>query len=265
MRPEGTMMSGIRSSSFGEPSPRRRRGVETTHRAPSAIVLGLGLGLLLTACVPPDNQEPPQTQGTPEPPTAEETQATSEAPVTEETQAIPDAGRDACVAPAGATVQDIDPDDSPVKPWQKPDGSELVVEYETGQLSARYAGMVADAAAIWSESPCLNAVAVQTCSSGANCVVVTESDERSRNTDGETDWKGDGEYMESSTVTLYTQPLGRTTDNGTLATIVHEMGHTIGLDHRLERSDLMNAVTDDNTNPLPDAVDFSNLVVIYGS
>lgn len=181
---------------------------------------------------------------------------------TEETQATPEAGPDACVAPEGAKVQDIDPDDSPVKPWQKPDGAELVAEYETDQLSARYAGMVADAAASWSKGPCLNAVVVQTC---ANCVVVTESDERSRNTDGETGWKGDGDYMESSTVTLYTKPLGRTTDNGTLATIVHETGHTIGLEHRLERSDLMNAVTDDNTNPVPDAVDFSNLVVIYGS
>ena len=140
----------------------------TARRALSAIALGLGLGLFLTAWFPPA------------------------------TRTKHPAGRpDTCVAPAGAKVQDVDPEDSPVKPWQKPDGSELVVEFETGQLSARYAGMVTEAAAIWSKSPCLNAVAVQTCSSGANCVAVTEDGGRSRNTDGEMDWQGDGDYMES--------------------------------------------------------------------
>jgi hypothetical protein len=43
------------------------------------------------------------------------------------------------------------------------------------------------------------------------------------------------------------------------------MGHALGLDHRLERSDVMNSVTGDNTNPLPDAVDFANLAAVYGS
>lgn len=264
------MMSGIRSSSIGEPSTRRCRGGETVHRAPSSIALGLGLGLLLTACVPPENDQR-STESTQEQQATPEARGTGETQVPQETQgspnaqATPNSGPDACVASAGATVRDIDPDDSPVKPWQKPAGAELVVEFETGPLSARYAGMVAEAAAIWSESPCLNAVVVQTCSSGTNCVVVTEDGGRSRNTDGEMDWVGDGDYMESSTVVLYTQPLERTTDNGTLATIVHEMGHTLGLDHRLERSDVMNAVTGDATNPMPDAVDFANLVAIYGS
>lgn len=53
-------------------------------------------------------------------------------------------------------------------------------------------------------------------------------------------------------------------DNGALATVVHEMGHAIGLDHRLAPTDVMNSVTDDATNPTPDAVDFSNLVASYG-
>ncbi len=92
----------------------------------SAILLALGL--LLTGCVSPTNQGQPETG--------------------------PTVGPTTCTAPAGAKTQDVDPKDSPVKPWQKPAGTELVVEFETGQLSARYAGMVTDAAAIWSTGPC---------------------------------------------------------------------------------------------------------------
>lgn len=98
----------------------------------------LGLCLLLTACVPSASHRGPDT------------------------------GPVSCVAQAGASVEDIDPEDSPVKPWQKPSGEELVVEFETGRLSPRYSGMVVEAAAIWSKSSCLNAVAVRTCHEGAN-------------------------------------------------------------------------------------------------
>ena len=212
----------------------RRRNPEIVRAALTGAALGWTL--LLTACTPSTDQQ--NTSGEPAP--------------------------GACVAPAGATVQDIDPEDSPVPPWNKPDGQELVVEFQTGQLSARYAGLVAQATDIWSESPCLNAAAVQACSTGANCVLVEEDAERSRNTDGEMTWEDSGDFMESATITLYTQPLDRATDNGALATIVHEMGHALGLDHRLARSDVMNSVTDDSTNPTPDAINFSNLAAIYG-
>ncbi len=78
-------------------------------------------------------------------------------------------------------------------------------------------------------------------------------------------WHGNGGYIESASITLYTRLLDQTTDNGALATVVHEMGHVFGLPHRLNRSDVLNAVTGDDTNPVPDAVDFINLAVIYGS
>jgi hypothetical protein len=78
------------------------------------------------------------------------------------------------------------------------------------------------------------------------------------------EWEGDA-YMESGSITLYTQPLGRAADNGALATVAHEMGHTLGLDHRLERSSVMNSITTDATDPVPDAVDFANLLAIYGT
>lgn len=227
------MMVESGSRCFADLLSFRRQHTGTARRALSA--LALGLCLLLTACAPPSSRGGPDT------------------------------GPVSCTAREGATVEDRDPDDSPVKPWQKPAGAELVVEFETGRLSARYAGMVADAADIWSKSSCLNAVAVRTCSAGANCVTIEENGSRSRGTDGEMDWKVEGAYMASASIILYTQPLDRSTDNGALATVVHEMGHTLGLDHRLERSDVMNSVTTNDTNPVPDAVDFFNLAAIYGS
>jgi hypothetical protein len=245
------MANGCNSRCAGTPEPCRRRSPGTSGRVLATVASCVGL--LLTACVP-SRGDPVEVPGP-------ESSANRDESLRESLGDSPAA----CVAPAGGRVQDIDPEDSPVKPWQKPAGEELVVEFETGQLSDRYVRLVAEAAAIWSESPCLNAVAVATCSSDANCVAIEEDGNRSRGTDGEMHWRGRGAYMESASITVYTRPLGRATDNGALATIVHEMGHTLGLDHRLERSDVMNSVTDDHTNPVPDAVDFSNLAAIYGS
>lgn len=69
---------------------------------------------------------------------------------------------------------------------------------------------------------------------------------------------------ESRTITLYTGLLDKSTDNGALATVVHEMGHALGLVHRKDPDSVMNAQTGDQTNPVPDATDYANLVVVYG-
>nr|WP_240974872.1 matrixin family metalloprotease [Arthrobacter sp. SF27] len=235
---------------------RRTCGSTLARRFPALV---LGLCLFLTACVSSPSQ------GDPDDGPAQDTVGNFVPDRDESLRETLEDSPPKCVAEAGADVRDVDPEDSPVKPWQKPTGAELVVEFETGQLSVRYARLVTEAATIWSESPCLKAVTAQSCTAGANCVAIVEDGSRSRGSDGEMRWEENGDYMESATITLYTQPLDRATDNGALATVVHEMGHTLGLDHRLERSDVMNSVTGDNTNPVPDAIDFANLVAIYGT
>lgn len=209
-------------------------GIRTRHRA-HGVLLVSALALVLASCAGPSDTADTGT------------------------------GPTECTAPAGAKAKDVDPDDSPVKPWRKEPGTELVVEFETGQITAGYAEAVEKAAGIWSRSSCLDAVAVTTCSPGAKCVSVVEDGSLKLDTDAEMDWHGNGGYMESATISLFTRPLGRTSDNGVLATVVHEMGHTFGLAHRLKESDVMNAVTGDDTNPEPDGVDFANLAAIYGT
>ncbi|ABM10302.1 putative Zinc metallopeptidase signature protein (plasmid) [Paenarthrobacter aurescens TC1] len=250
-------MTGSGNRCFGRPMPRRHRGFIPAQR--SLVSVALALGLVLTACTP---------SSTPGDPHNGFEQGTSGTFVPDREESLGESLRDSppeCSAPAAADMEDIDPEDSPVKPWQNTTETELAVEFETGRLSERHSGLVSEAATIWSKSPCLNAVAVQICSGGANCVAMVEDDSRSGGTDGEMRWEGTGAYMDSATITLYTQPLDRATDNGALATIVHEMGHTLGLAHRVERYDVMNSVTGNDTNPVPDAIDFSNLVAIYGA
>jgi hypothetical protein len=173
-----------------------------------------------------------------------------------------------CTSPRGNGLQDVDPDDTPEKSWPRPaDGAKVTVYFETGGLSDRYERLVREATAIWSISPaCIQAVAVEECMGGGNCVSVEEEfSSRDRGTDGEFRGRGAGQYRTGGTITLYTEPLDRSSDNGALATVVHEMGHAFGLVHRTGRDVVMNETTDDRTNPVPDAVDFANLAVLYGA
>jgi Matrixin len=175
---------------------------------------------------------------------------------------------DRCIAEPGAKQRDVDTDDSPESPWEHVPGQEVTIYFATGELPSRYAAFVEEGAALWSRSPCVEAVAVAECPDGANCsTVVAHAREgrRSDDTDGESEGVDRGGVRLANTIRLYTDVLDAESDNGALATVVHEMGHALGLVHRNDPDSVMNAVTDDDTDPRPDAVDFANLVVLYGA
>lgn len=170
-----------------------------------------------------------------------------------------------CLAAPGAEQQDVDPDDSPEAPWPHSPGEGIVVHFAVGGLPSRYAGLAEEAAGIWARSSCVETVVVDACPAESNCsTVIVRERGGGRDTDGESASDDRGGVRRSNTITLYTSLLDEASDNGALATTVHEMGHALGLVHRLDRDSVMNAVTDDSTDPVPDAIDFGNLVVLYG-
>lgn len=171
-----------------------------------------------------------------------------------------------CVAATNAAQQDVDPRDSPEKPWRRTPGNKVNVYFENQGLSDRYWNSVKTAADIWSRSSCIQALAVSTCPRESNCVAVKQRGWSLQfNTDGEFAGQDRGQYRTGGTITLYTRILDKESDNGALATIVHEMGHALGLVHRNNKKDVMNAKTDNHTDVNPDAVDFANLLAIYGN
>lgn len=172
-----------------------------------------------------------------------------------------------CTAAAGARESDVDTDDSEEYPWAREPGQKATVYFETGALPARYAEYVEQGAQLWSRSACVQAVAVARCPAGANCstVVVAPGRGDDGETDGESEGTERGDVRVANVIRLYPAQLAETTDNGVLVTVVHEMGHALGLRHRLDPDAMMNASTGDDTDPAPDGVDFANLVAVYGT
>lgn len=172
---------------------------------------------------------------------------------------------DRCVAEPGSEQQDVDPD-SPQTPWAHVPGHEVTVHFATADLPPRYAALVEEGARLWSRSPCVEALAVPECPDGANCSVVgaeTRGDDESDDTDGESEGVDRSGVRPANTIRLYPDVLDGESDNGAPAT-VHEMGHALGPVHRDDPDSVMNGVTDDDTDPRPDAIDFANLVVLHG-
>jgi hypothetical protein len=170
-----------------------------------------------------------------------------------------------CVAEPGTPQRDIDPDDSPEHAWKHVPGGEVTVYFATAGVPRRYAEMVATGARLWSLSPCIEALAVDSCPAGTNCTTIRIKERgNDRDTDGATSSDDRDGVRLASRITLYTALLDKESDNGALATVVHEMGHALGLVHRKQPGTVMNAMTDDHTDPTPDETDYANLQATYG-
>lgn len=179
------------------------------------------------------------------------------------------------MAPVGATLEDVDPADSPESPFAAPaSGEELVIHVENVNLAPGLWSQVEEGATIWSRSPCVKLV-TGPCPDQAPCVRVRahprrvlkriEPDGGWADTDGTFTGRDRDGVRTRGRISLNLTMFANTSSNGRLATISHELGHALGLVHRRDRSDVMNAVTGDKTDPTPDQVDLANLLVLYGS
>jgi hypothetical protein len=177
-----------------------------------------------------------------------------------------------CVAPADTHMQDVARRDSKETPFSKAGSGPLTVYFENVNLSASLWSELQQAAEIWSRSPCVKAIAVAQCPPSSNCVQVGQYYSGEGQTGRALDRHSDGAFMGEESdgcrtggvIDLNLDLINEETPQGSLATIVHEMGHAFGLQHRKNKTDVMNARTTDNTSPIPDKVDFDNLCALYG-
>jgi hypothetical protein len=163
---------------------------------------------------------------------------------------------DACVAPAGAVLQDEDSSDHQV-PWKRTGAAKVVITFETKNVPADWVAELQKGVAAWNRSACLDTKLVETCQPKTNCVTVTVGD------GGGTDGNFDAVESDGFTTGGHMDLLSTLTDGERTNVTIHEMGHAVGLAHRSTEGVLMNGDTYDDVFD-PDEIDFQNLLVLYG-
>jgi hypothetical protein len=221
-----------------------------TWRLVIAVVVALAALASCTSANPPErpaaSDAPVVTPAATSPASASPTR--SESP--------PTSPADACVAPAGAELQDQDPDDHQV-PWRRNGAPKVVITFETANVPAEWVAELQKGVAAWNRSACLDTRLVDTCQPDTNCVTVAVGG--GDGADGNFDAVESGGFTTGGHIDLSDELSGGARTNVT----IHEMGHAVGLAHRLTERVLMNGDTYDDVFD-PDAVDFENLLVLYG-
>ena len=169
---------------------------------------------------------------------------------------IPASSAEACVAPAGAALQDQDPDDHQL-PWKRKGAEKVTITFETKNVPADWVSEMQKGVAAWNRSACLDTKLVEACQPKTNCVTVTVGNESG--SDGNFNAVESGGFTTGGHIDLSGALTGGEKANVT----IHEMRHAVGLAHRMTEHVLMNADTYDDVFD-PDEVDFQNLLVIYG-
>jgi len=169
---------------------------------------------------------------------------------------------DECVAPEGLELQDQDYDDDQL-PWQRADGTEAVINFETKAVTDdAYLDDLATAVEMWDSSPCIQPKLVENCPDDENCVTIS-LDEGDSDDDGNFDAIEEDDFTTGGHISYYVDNLAEEGPEATLNVVIHEMGHAVGLRHRATEGVLMHADTNENTQV--DEIDYDNLLVLYGN
>jgi hypothetical protein len=165
----------------------------------------------------------------------------------------------ACVAPAGAALQDQDTSDHQV-PWKRSGGGKVVITFETKNVTPDWIAEMQKGVAAWNRSPCLDTKLVQSCQPNRNCVTVSVAPESIVEADGNFDAVESGGFTVGGHIDYSSSLTGGAKTN----VVIHEMGHAVGLAHRETEKVLMNEDTYDDVFD-PDPIDYQNLLVLYGN
>jgi hypothetical protein len=168
-------------------------------------------------------------------------------------------GAGTCDAPAEAALQDQDPSDHQV-PWERNGAAKVVITFETKNVSPDWVAEMQKGVTAWNRSKCLNIKLVQTCLPNTNCVTVAVAPEDIVDGDGNFDADESGGFTVGGHIGYSASLTGGAKTN----VAIHEMGHAVGLAHRMTEDVLMNGDTYDDVFD-PDPIDYQNLLVLYGN
>lgn len=167
-----------------------------------------------------------------------------------------------CEPPPGdGELRDQDFDDDQL-PWARDGQQSVPIYFEAAGVDEQYRGYLEQGAVAWSRSPCLDVQVVDRCPAEANCVTVSVTSDRSD--DGNFNAVERGGFTTGGRVELNDESLSELGDGAKLNVTVHEMGHAVGLRHRLTTHVLMNGDTYTDVFE-PDDIDYYNLMVLYGT
>jgi Matrixin len=171
----------------------------------------------------------------------------------------PGTGAGSCDAPAGAALQDQDPSDHQA-PWKRNGVAKVVITFETKNVTPDWVEEMQKGVTAWNRSKCLNIKLVQTCQPNTNCVTVAVASEDIVDGDGNFDADESGGFTVGGHIGYSASLTGGAKTN----VAIHEMGHAVGLAHRMTEDVLMNGDTYDDVFD-PDPIDYQNLLVLYGN
>jgi Matrixin len=171
----------------------------------------------------------------------------------------PGTGAGSCDASAGAALQDQDPSDHQV-PWKRNGAARVVITFETKNVTPDWVAEMQKGVTAWNRSKCLNIKLVQTCQPNTNCVTVAVAPEDIVDGDGNFDADESGGFTVGGHIEYSASLTGGAKTN----VAIHEMGHAVGLAHRMTEDVLMNGDTYDDVFD-PDPIDYQNLLVLYGN